>query len=489
MHPLRLLLAAAPAASIVAVVIPKVASVYAFVSPSPSRHLTAASRPPLPRISTSSAPTDDQEHEAVRQSQSVRGRFARTAPNATSLDDPCVLTIRGVDYNVTAWAKSHPGGEAALKRHRHHNTRHDAANASLQPDATAAFEATGHSDEARKLLETFRIEESSDGTSKGRTSTGVPPPPAQSLEVGRARGEGSAKRWRNKLFTHEDPRAVHKTLGTYALLHFTLRIYQMIQGRDPAAGMGSNLGRGSSLSGLLCLVPHLALSLSSLIFDTVPRERVVGKPMIWKENRIHSIAFGTRSVLCAALAWVSVRADHSPAWRALAVWGSAASVLATMVLADAATARLGPSETDSSVATLPFWEGCSHETQQRVKRFYAFTQFVATSTCLAVANPAWPLLMLFPIQLASFLLTLSRKGLISGAGWHLGYTASLVLPFFVAVRTSLYLGSATFVTGLLGTSFLLFHLRCLGVNKYALWAPVIAARVAFGDRFVPYQMW
>ena len=46
-------------------------------------------------------------------------------------------------------------------------------------------------------------------------------------------------------------------------------------------------------------------------------------------------------------------------------------------------------------------------------------------------NPLWPLCIALPIQLASLLMTLVRKGLLTARGYHLLYTASLCVPFVV----------------------------------------------------------
>jgi len=84
---------------------------------------------------------------------------------------------------------------------------------------------------------------------------------------------------RSKLFTKEDPIGIHKYCGIFVLLHFAYRFSQSYFG-DPATGMGNCLGKGSSFVSLACILPHTILSLSSLIFHTVPRERIVGRPMI-----------------------------------------------------------------------------------------------------------------------------------------------------------------------------------------------------------------
>ena len=178
-------------------------------------------------------------------------------------------------------------------------------------------------------------------------------------------------RWRTKLISNEDPNWIHKTLGIYALFHFAIRISIALFGNDPAAGLGSNFGKGASILGITSLLPHLLLSYSSLIFKTVPRERVVGKPMIWKEKRWHSILFGTRSILCSSFAWMSVRFDHREPWRTISLISTCLCVLLTMIGADMVTKALKPAQKDSSIANLPFWEECELKTTSVVKHFYA----------------------------------------------------------------------------------------------------------------------
>lgn len=114
---------------------------------------------------------------------------------------------------------------------------------------------------------------------------------------------------------------------------------------------------------------------------------------------------------------------------------------------------------------------------------------MATLACLAVSNPAWPLAVLLAIQLASLLMTLVRKGILSTRGYHYCYTASLVAPYFVAIRSALYGQNLWEVAGLFAVGCMLYQLRRRGINKYALWLPVLVARVLFGDRLLNYSVW
>jgi hypothetical protein len=294
-------------------------------------------------------------------------------------------------------------------------------------------------------------------------------------------------RWRVKLFTKEDPVGVHKYLGVFVLLHFIFRFYQMLF-TDPSAGLGTRLGRGPSWIPLACLLPHALLSLSSLIFHTVPQHRVVGKPMIWQEYRVHNIAFGLRSVVTAALGAWAIRNGNTPFVRKWAVHLSGLTCLLAMVAADVGTHKLRSNHQESTTATMPYWEGCSVTTQKRFKTFYAYCQFLATLGCLMVTNPAFPLAILLAIQMASLLMTLVRKGLLSTRGYHLGYTATLIAPYVVGLRSMIYTRSLD-VAYLFTLGGVLYQLRRRGVNKYVLWLPVILARVIAGDRYVSYAGW
>jgi hypothetical protein len=177
---------------------------------------------------------------------------------------------------MTAWAKSHPGGSKILEKF------HDR-------DATKAFFAAGHSQYAIDLLRDFLITDEFSGSSYDKKPPSTTEPTIQNAleSVGslnnnnksQEKNNGVISRVRSKLFTKEDPIGIHKYCGIFVLFHFAYRFLQSFFG-DPAAGMGNRLGKGSSFISLACIIPHTVLSLSSLIFHTVPRERIVGRPMI-----------------------------------------------------------------------------------------------------------------------------------------------------------------------------------------------------------------
>ena len=395
-------------------------------------------------------------------SESIEERFRRSArlPSDENKDSPrCILTIDGVEYNLTTWIDQHPGGSTVLLKW------HEKGN------ATSAFEAAGYSQAARTLLNSFSVKRATD--------------PSSLQPVVAFKRKKNLSEWKDKLFTQEDPIGLHKTLGIICLLHFMFRFYQMLWG-DASCGLGNRLGKGPSIKPTWFLLPHFLLSVSSLIFHSVPRERVVGRPMIWQEFRWHNILFGVRSVLTSLLAWWSIYNQHRSPIRKLAVGGSCLVTLASMRLADFVTKHRKPSPHESTTATMPYWEECSLETQKRFKRFYAFSQFQATATCFAVGNPAWTLSILLPIQGASFFMTLVRKGLVSTRGYHVAYTITLLLPYLVGLRSMLYMQNIDFPLFLLASA-LLFQLRGRGVNKYALWIPFALGRFFCGDAILHYD--
>jgi hypothetical protein len=200
----------------------------------------------------------------------------------------------------------------------------------------------------------------------------------------------------------------------------------------------------------------------------------------WQEYRVHNIIFGVRSVLATALCAIAIRA---PGMRRIAIWGSCLCVLLSNVFADVGTHYLRSNQQESTTATMPYWDGCSIETQKKFKYFYAYSQFLATLACLAVYNPAWPLSVLLAIQGASLFMTLVRKGLLSARSYHIAYTTTLIMPYFVGVRSLFYTKSPLFL-GYMAVGWVFFEARRRGVSKYVLWAAVIAGRVTIGDQLL-----
>ena len=185
------------------------------------------------------------------------------------------------------------------------------------------------------------------------------------------------------------------------------------------------------------------------------------------------------------MAWMAV---YNPKLRLFAVSGSCFAVFLALWGADVATEKLREDNEDSTTATMPYWDGCSIGTQRKFKTFYAFSQFMATMACLATLNPSWPLLVLLPIQLASLLMTLVRKGLLSAKGYHIFYTISLCLPYLSAARSFKY----SMVLDIPLMTFLasvIFAIRRKGINKYFLWGSAALTRILIGENILDWEFW
>lgn len=174
-------------------------------------------------------------------------RFDRSASTEAAADQDCILEIDGQRYNLTKWAKAHPGGVNVLQKF------HD-------KDASKAFHAADHSTAAYAMLKDFWIGPV-EGASTRVSSAAVTVPLAQEIQ------ERNRPRWVQKLFTREDPIGIHKYMGIFVLAHFIFRFGQLYFG-DPSAGFGTRLGKRAHVGPVLCLIPHAVLSLSSLIFHT-----------------------------------------------------------------------------------------------------------------------------------------------------------------------------------------------------------------------------
>lgn len=247
-----------------------------------------------------------------------------------------------------------------------------------------------------------------------------------------------------KLFTREDRYNVHKTLGLLCLLNYVYRI-ALAFSRGPGEHMPIGL-----------LFAHASLSLTGLFFH-VPSNRVSKRPMIYREFRAHSILFALRSVSVLALM------RFLPGM----VWPRVAVVIATIIGADVSTLLYKPDNT--TMRGMPYPDGTPEVVKRLMNRFYSVSQVLATMNMLFTSNPDVPLLVMFPIQLAAFLMTLVRKGYLGALGWHVLYSAALLTNYVHAAMYCSLGGSWNYIR--LSAMFCILRFD-LSFNKYVLWAVV-----------------
>ena len=224
------------------------------------------------------------------------------------------------------------------------------------------------------------------------------------------------------LFTPQDTGNIHKTLGGVALGHYIWRFGSFV--------VNGSMGFEGGASPAFWIVLHALLSGTSLIF-IIPTVRSNKSPMIWPEFRVHSILFAFRSLVAMSLVCAGF---STPATRV-------ATVMGTLALA--------------------------------VNMYYSVSQVFATLIVLLQPDLSRLFLVLFPIQIAAFLMTLVRKGMLSPAGWHSLYSLSLGLNYVYGIYASMnplmYPAAVFFCVSRFG-----FH-----INKYVLWGAIGMTALAY----------
>ena len=222
----------------------------------------------------------------------------------------------------------------------------------------------------------------------------------------------------SKLFTHEDKFNIHKICGTIALLNFVYLFYDFIY-----SGLNSRITlREYDFCFMFLTWIHGILSLSSVQF-LIPRNRTGILPMIWQEFRAHSIIFAMRSIIIANLLYFTE--SYYSSYTIIIELFRLGIILLTMYMADYFSYHLRENNKESTTATMPYWTGCDPILQKYIKFFYTNSQHMATIGTMS-GSIALIIYMIFPIQIAAFLMTLARKNIISAKTYHLLYGLSLL---------------------------------------------------------------
>ena len=277
------------------------------------------------------------------------------------------------------------------------------------------------------------------------------------------------------LFTNHDRFHLHKVLGFGCLFNFFLRIYWLV-------AFGSMYIYADSQISLLIPVAHLTLSLSSFIFH-VPQTRLNSKIIIWKELQLHNMVFTSRSatimlysILCSRMnAATTAYTTYSAYAYYIYQFGKFALVIAHHMLADYITAKYNTN--DKTTTRDINWENISDNTRAIMKQYYAICQILAINALILTDNEPYgsgavesAFLVMFPIQLSTFLMTLVRKSIISNITWHIFYGVSLLSPFFIITNT-IHKNNLEVAKVYLPILYIVFRLQ-YGMNKYYLMSHV-----------------
>ena len=374
------------------------------------------------------------------------------------------VIINNIIYDITTFINEHPGGpnvfgvynasaNATDGRHKMGgggdtqsitNANKTTDDAEI-PDLTEKFNEVGHSEYAVNLLGNYKVEELSEDDPRFNSN--------HKIEYNKTKI--------SKLITHEDKFHIHKTMGIISLLNYFYLLFDCFY-----SGAAAEMTLRSVNGGFIGLTwVHSILSLSALQF-LIPRTRTGILPMIWQEFRAHSIVFAVRSFFIINVLYFLFHhsddksEDTTTSIPALVI--RLAIVLLAMKLADVSTEYLRENEKETTTATMPYWSDCPAALQSAIKYFYTHSQFMATIVCLFGKIP-YVLAVAFPIQIASFLMTLVRKNIISSFWYHMLYAGSLLIVYLINVAdVTLY------PIILIGVALIYARIH-MKVNKYALW--------------------
>jgi hypothetical protein len=197
---------------------------------------------------------------------------------------------------------------------------------------------------------------------------------------------------------------------------------------------------------------HGCLSVSSLIFH-IPQKRHVKLPMIYPEFRLHSIAFGLRSVICCFVDFYG--ATYKLYYKMGVCFG-------TMIIADLITKQYAEPG-DTTMRAMPYAENTPKEDVNKITKFHSNQQVTATIFMLCNMDSAFS--PLFAIQFAAFLMTLVRKSIIRPNTWHLLYSLSLMINILILYTLTLSQVVRVFIVI---QCFRLLRMK-FRMNKYIAW--------------------
>lgn len=258
-----------------------------------------------------------------------------------------------------------------------------------------------------------------------------------------------------KLVTHEDVFHVHKMLGVLCLSHFVVRIACLC--------LYGDMLFTREWTDVLLLFCHLLLSFSSLMF-AIPKNRNKSYIVIWPEFRLHSILFASRSLFCILLEMMMEKY--------FARIGSMVVVMTTMLFADIVSEQqkdlVGDRTTMRGMSWPDRFPWNDPLYQKTHNLFYSFSQIGATLV-MVEGTIDQKFMVLLPIQIAPFLSTLVKKGIIQNSHWHLVYTLSLMVPYLQGSWVCKPSSSSS-SHWMLWMMVIAFSRFVLHLNKYTIWS-------------------
>jgi hypothetical protein len=249
-----------------------------------------------------------------------------------------------------------------------------------------------------------------------------------------------------KLATKDDPIHIHKMLGIIALCNFIYRYYLLFMYKSMFLHTPTSY---------LMLVIHACLSVSSLIFH-ISQNRHLKLPMIYPEFRMHSIVFALRSIVCCVVHTINIDGSYT-------LYITMGACILTMIAADLITRHYKFTSATTTMRAMPYPTHIPIEEQLKITDFYSVQQISATLFMLLNAETAFS--PLFAIQIAPFLMTLVRKGIITSYTWHILYSLALLINIWCLITVSY---SSIIMITIIAWVFVNVRRR-IRVSKYMLW--------------------
>jgi len=217
----------------------------------------------------------------------------------------------------------------------------------------------------------------------------------------------------------------HKILGYGALIHFVFRYFILL--------FTGSMYFSNTLWDLFVPLYHLTLSLSSFLFH-VKEKRNFKFQLIWKELQLHNIVFTSRS--CAIFTYLTLFPNDPASSYLKSIIFRAIIVIFFHILADIVSNKYGQ---DKTMRDMSYNNSIIPANIKKIfDLYYALSQFGAISALIfAKSGREYAIMIMFSIQISTFLMTLNLKGIISQDMWHILYAISLLGSWYLPTRSGI----------------------------------------------------
>jgi len=385
------------------------------------------------------------------------------------------MAVDGFVCDITEFVNVHPGGADLLLTY-------------AGTDATEHFNEVGHSNLAKDLIKERLVGVLSDANVEHSSEQ-------SNANLGILQQIKNAAKQRLpakvlSLFTKEDRFNFHKLVGVIVIGHYIWRyvialkgewLYHMLHFKPgPDDPMGFDGSWFSLFSVWFCIV----LQLSSFQF-ILPRNRVLGKPMLWQEWRAHNLIFTLRSLFGFTAVWIGMHWNWH-GWKSdvIILCLCFGAILFQLNMVDVVSKALRDSKHESLTASWPLWDGCPLWLERCVKFYYSIGINQLTMMVMMHQSRMLPSLYFIGIlilQTDSFAMTLVRKNIIKTESfhayylWNMWHAAWLPLMTFATVALMLGLVRNFFLMAIVelwAIPVAVYFARFNGLSKYGCWTGV-----------------